>query len=66
MDKTQKTGVCRRDFFRTTSLGSVAAAGAAVALGADEAEAAEAPTSPTAAGYRETAHVKTYYDLAKF
>jgi nitrous oxide reductase len=66
MDKTEKTGVSRRDFFRSTALGSVAAAGAAVSLGAEEAEAAETPPSPTAAGYRETAHVKTYYDLAKF
>lgn len=66
MDKSEKTGVSRRDFFRTATLGSAAAAGAAIALGTDEAEAAETVTSPTAAGYRETALVKTYYDLARF
>ncbi|MGP1255275.1 MAG: formate dehydrogenase [Kiloniellales bacterium] len=66
MDKNEKTGVSRRDFFRTATLGSAAAAGAAIALGTDEAEAAETVTSPTAAGYRETALVKTYYDLARF
>lgn len=65
MEKNEKTGVSRRDFFRTATLGS-AAAGAAIALGTDEAEAAETVTSPTAAGYRETALVKTYYDLARF
>ncbi|WP_375594909.1 formate dehydrogenase [Algihabitans albus] len=66
MEKNEKTGVSRRDFFRTATLGSAAAAGAAIALGTDEAEAAETVTSPTAAGYRETALVKTYYDLARF
>ena len=66
MDKNEKTGVSRRDFFRTATLGSAAAAGAAIARGTDEAEAAETVTSPTAAGYRETALVKTYYDLARF
>ncbi len=66
MQKSEKSGVNRRDFFRTATLGSAAAAGAAIAFGSDEAEAAEMPTSPSAAGYRETAHVKTYYDLAKF
>lgn len=66
MQKNEKSGVNRRDFFRTATLGSAAAAGAAIAFGTEEAEAAEAPVSPTAAGYRETAHVKTYYELAKF
>jgi nitrous oxide reductase len=64
--KEKQTGVSRRAFFRTAAIGSAAAAGAAVVGGTDEAEAAEAPTSPSAAGYRETAHVKTYYELAKF
>ncbi len=66
MKTDEKTGVSRRDFFRTATLGSAAAAGAVIALGTEEAEAAETVTSPTAAGYRETAHVRTYYDLAKF
>lgn len=53
----------RRDFFRTAGLGGAAAAVAATGLAAP-AKAAEAKPEPQ--GYRETAHVKRYYELAKF
>jgi hypothetical protein len=56
----------RRDFFRTAGLGAGAAvAGVAGAVGLGEAPAAAADAD-AADGYRETAHVKRYYALAKF
>jgi nitrous oxide reductase len=54
----------RRQFFKAASLGAVAAGTAAAGVGtAKPATAAE--TAQPAAGYAETAHVKTYYALAK-
>lgn len=62
-DKKDKAVASRRRFFKIASLGSVAG-GVAIAAGAgiDGAEAAE----PEGSGYRETDHVKTVYDLARF
>jgi anaerobic selenocysteine-containing dehydrogenase len=56
----------RRDFLKLAGAG--AAASAAVTGGAPAAVAAEAPAAPTAGrrGYRETAHVKKVYELARF
>jgi hypothetical protein len=53
----------RREFFGKAGLGAAVAVGATVGVapGAAKAEASAA----TSAGYAETAHVKTYYDLAK-
>ncbi len=67
MIKKSTTAIDRRDFFRKASLG-VGAAGAAVAgLSASKTKAAElAKGASTGAGYRETAHVKKYYELARF
>ncbi len=66
MSKKAATDLNRRDFFRKASLG-VGAAGAAVAgLSASKAKAAADKTSPRSAGYRETDHVKKYYELARF
>lgn len=62
-DKTP-TPSTRRDFFKTAGLGGAAAAVAATGLAPAPAEAAEA--KPETQGYRETAHVKRYYELAKF
>ena len=55
----------RRQFFKVASLGAVAAGAAGIGGvgGTTPAKAAEA-SQPTA-GYAETAHVKTYYALAK-
>lgn len=65
MSKKEITSIKRRDFLRAAGLGSVAGA-AAVATGIGSAEAAS-PDEPTGGGgYRETAHVKKYYELAKF
>ena len=53
----------RRDFMKLMGLGGVASA-AAAATAAKPAETAD--SRPPAKGYRETAHVKKFYDLAKF
>ncbi len=55
----------RRQFFKVASLGAVAAGAAGVAGTAGAAPAGAAEASQPAAGYAETAHVKTYYALAK-
>ena len=62
MSDKAKSG--RRDFLKLAGIGAVTG-GVALAVSQDRAEADEA-LSDTSAGYRETDHVKTYYDLAKF
>jgi len=62
--RKEKQRVARRDLLKIAGLGGVAGA-AAIATAAGKAEAA-AETAPKGSGYRETAHVRTYYDLAKF
>ena len=57
----------RRDFFRKASLGAGVAGAAAVGLSASPGTAAVPDTSaPKSAGYRETEHIKKFYELAKF
>lgn len=53
----------RRDFLKLASLGTVLG-GAALATGGG-AQAAES-VDESGEGYRETAHVKTYYDSTRF
>ncbi|GHE02492.1 formate dehydrogenase [Defluviimonas sp. 20V17] len=59
----------RRSFLRFAGLGALAGS-AALAAGATpevaEATEAAATSGADAAGYRETAHVKTYYAAARF
>ncbi len=62
-NKAEDQGVERRGFFKLLGLGSMAGAAAVAAPGAVSAAEAE---ETKGAGYRETAHVKTYYKLAKF
>ena len=64
VDKPNATTAKRRDFLKAASVGAVSAS-AAAALG-QPASAEAATPSETAAGYRETAHVKQAYDLARF
>ena len=52
----------RRDFFKYAGAGAVAG-GAALLTDADRASAAE--LQPGADGYRETDHVRRYYDSAR-
>jgi hypothetical protein len=65
MEKEQKASAAkRREFLKLAGLGSVTAAAGAASVVAP-AEAKEEP-SAGAAGYRETAHVKKAYELARF
>ena len=61
---SDKAKAGRRDFLKLASIGAVSG-GVALAMGQKRAEADEA-LSDTSAGYRETDHIKTYYDLAGF
>ena len=64
MTKDQEaTKAKRRDFLKLATVGSVSGAAAAV-VGTSSADAEV--VRETAAGYRETAHVKQAYDLARF
>ena len=65
MKKDQEAGVAkRREFLKLAGLGSVTAVAGAASVAAPG-EAKEEP-SATAAGYRETAHVRKAYELARF
>ncbi len=55
----------RRVFLKLGGAG-VAAGGAAVVLRGGAAESADAKAEASAAGYRETAHVKKFYEAARF
>jgi nitrous oxide reductase len=57
--------VARRQFLKLASLGAVAGTVAAAA-GGGRSEATAAEPEPQGKGYRETAHVKKAYELARF
>ncbi len=61
---SDKAKAGRREFLKLAGIGAVTG-GVAMAMGQDDAKANEA-LSETSAGYRETEHVKTYYELARF
>lgn len=63
MARNEETAEDRRDFLKLASLGTVLG-GASIATGG-AAEAAET-VDETGSGYRETQHVKTYYQSARF
>ena len=65
MAKIEQARTDRRGFLRLAGFGAVAG-GAALVASSDESEAAAAALPEDAAGYRETAHVKTFYDTARF
>ena len=67
MKRKEREALPRREFLKTAGLVGGAAGVAATALSSEEA-AAKQPTGDDARGtsYRETEHVKTYYDLARF
>ena len=66
-EKKEAGTMGRRDFFRKAGLGAGAAGAAAVALSRTPAKAAVADGKASGGkGYQETAHVKKYYELARF
>ena len=67
MSKKTAAKLGRRDFFRKAGLGAGAAGAAAVGLTASQGHAAvPKKDAPKGDGYRETEHVKKFYELAKF
>jgi hypothetical protein len=62
-DKKPVKSPTRREFFKTAGLGTVDAAGAA-AVGVTPKEAEATAPAVEGKGYRETAHVKRFYELA--
>ncbi|MGQ0662542.1 MAG: hypothetical protein ACT4P2_02940 [Pseudomonadota bacterium] len=64
-DKTAVTQPTRRNFFKKAALGAGAAIVGAATLGTGVvAPPAKAEGVPKGQGYRETEHVKRYYELA--
>jgi len=63
-EKAEQAVTDRRGFLKLAGLGTVAG-GAALVASSPQSEAGEA-TSDGKKLYRETAHVKRYYDLARF
>ncbi len=61
-EKSEK--LARREFFKTVGLAAGAAGVTASVAGGANAETPK--TKSDSVGYRETDHVRTYYDLAKF
>jgi hypothetical protein len=62
--KTGRSTTGRRELLKLAGLGGTVAGVVALLAPAERAEASEA--APRRRGYRETAHVKTYYELARF
>ncbi len=61
--RTEKSGADRRGFLKLAGLGALSG-GALLASGSSGASAREEGTQQGL--YRETEHVKTYYELARF
>lgn len=61
---TRADAADRRSVLKFLGLG--AATGGVALAAAEPAAAAEKPADDTGSHYRETEHVKTYYELAKF
>jgi len=66
MDKNKSKSPSRREFLKTASLGVGVAAVTSGVLSAGEAMAAPSLKDEKTSGYRETEHVKKYYESAKF
>ena len=64
MDKKEKLSPSRREFLKSAGLGAGVAAVAATVLSPAEATARPTLTDEKTAAYRETDHVKKYYELA--
>ncbi|GAB4168663.1 MAG: hypothetical protein OHK0024_04090 [Thalassobaculales bacterium] len=64
--KTEKTALDRRSFLRGAGLGTAGAAAAIAASVAAAPPAKAAAPAQAGEGYRETPHVKTFYQTARF
>lgn len=62
-DKSDTKKLPRREFLKTAGVVGAVSAAAAVATASEA--SAETPDN-SASGYRETEHVKTYYELARY
>ena len=62
----KKAGVERRDFLRVMGTGAAGAAAALSLLAAGPAEAVETADQRVKQRYRETDHVKKYYETNRF
>lgn len=65
MAKTEQKSLPRREFLKAAGVTGTVAGVAAVSLSGKSVSAAT-PESGKAAGYQETEHVNTYYELARF
>ncbi len=65
MAKNDQQSLPRREFLKAAGISGAVAGVAAVALSGTSASAA-VPEKGKSAGYQETEHVKTYYELARF
>jgi len=63
-ERDERIKAKRRDFIKLVGIGGMAGA-ASLATGGNS-PVAPAEAKPADAGYRETAHVKKYYETAKF
>ncbi|MEJ1995596.1 MAG: formate dehydrogenase [Limibacillus sp.] len=66
MSKEKATEMGRRDFFRKATLGAGVAGVAAAGLAKGAAAGEPVKQQASGSGYRETDHVKKYYELARF
>jgi len=65
-DRKAAKSLARREFLKTAGLTTGAVGAAAVALSSPKAKAAGAtPAKGEQTGYRETEHVRKYYELAR-
>ena len=62
---TAQHSLARRDFLKKAAVAGVAIGASRAAVGAPNDDTHPTETSP-AHGYRETAHVRRYYRLARF
>ncbi len=65
MDKKEKQLPSRRDFLKTAGMGAGVAAVAGAVLSPAEAMAKPNLQDNKSTGYRETEHIRKYYELAR-
>lgn len=66
VDKKKSQDISRREFFRKSGAAAGAAGGMAIAAATGAEAATPEAGNAKKAGYRETDHIRSYYELAKF